>query len=79
MICLKRSRFRPLVNPMIMTQTCFASYLHLRVGNLGSEYVYWLLEGNECFTAGRFPSNPILFRSVPNNDHGKTSGRNLKG
>jgi hypothetical protein len=26
-----------------------------------------LLEGNECFTAGGFPSNPILFGSVPNN------------
>ncbi len=38
--------------------TCFDSYLHFRVGNVGSEYAYWLLEGNECYTAGGFPSNP---------------------
>ncbi len=46
--------------------TCFASYLHLRVGNVRSEYAYWLLEGNECSTAGGFPSNPILSGSAPN-------------
>jgi hypothetical protein len=29
-------------------------------------YVTCKREGNECFTAGGFPSNPILFVSVPN-------------
>jgi hypothetical protein len=42
--------------------------MHLRVGNVGSEYDYWLLEGNECSAAGGFPSNPILPGSAPNND-----------
>ncbi len=42
------------------------TYQHLRVGNVGGEYGYWLLEGNECSAAGGFPSNPILSRSVPN-------------
>ncbi len=51
---------------VVYNHTCFASSLHLRVGNVGSEYAYWLLEGNECFTAGGFPSNAILFGSVPN-------------
>jgi hypothetical protein len=46
--------------------TRFASYLHLLVGNVGGEYKYWLLEGNECSTAGGFPSNPILSGSAPN-------------
>jgi hypothetical protein len=36
------------------------------VGNVGGEYDYWLLKGNEYFTAGGFPSNPILFGSVLN-------------
>ncbi len=48
--------------------THFSSYLHLSVGNVGGEYRYdyWLLEGNECSTAGGFPSNPILSVSEPN-------------
>ena len=50
---------------VVYDHTRFASYLHLRVGNVGSEYAYWLLEGNECFTAVGFPSNAILFGSVP--------------
>ncbi len=51
---------------VVYNHTCFASYLHLRVGNVGSEYAYRLLEGSECFTAGGFPSNPILFGVVSN-------------
>ncbi len=51
---------------VVYNHTCFASYLHFRVGNVGSEYAYRLLKGNEYFTAGGFPSNPILFGSVPN-------------
>jgi hypothetical protein len=46
--------------------TCIASYRHLYVGNVGSKYGYWLLEGNECSAAGGFPSNPILSGSAPN-------------
>ncbi len=46
--------------------TRIASYRHLRVGNVGGEYGYWLLEGNECSAAGGFPSNPILSGSAPN-------------
>jgi hypothetical protein len=30
------------------------------VGNVGGEYDYWLLEGNESSAAGGFPSNLIL-------------------
>jgi hypothetical protein len=41
---------------VVYNHTCFASCLHLRVGNVGSEYSYWLLEGNECSAAGGFPS-----------------------
>ncbi len=41
------------------------------MGNVGSEYGYRLLEGSECFTAVSFPSNPILFGSVPNRDEVK--------
>ncbi len=47
--------------------TRFASYRHLHVGNVGGEYDYWLLEGNECSAAGGFPSNPILSGSALNN------------
>jgi hypothetical protein len=39
---------------------------HLHVGNVGGEYGYWLLEGNEWYSAGDFPSNPILSGSAPN-------------
>ncbi len=46
--------------------TPIASYRHLRVGNVGGEYGYWLLEGNQCSSAGGFPSNPILSGSAPN-------------
>ncbi len=46
--------------------THIATYRHLRVGNVGSEYDYWLLEGNECSAAGGFPSNSILSGSAPN-------------
>jgi hypothetical protein len=41
----------------------------LCVGNVGSEYDYWLLEGYECSAAGGFPSNPILSGSAPNRGH----------
>jgi hypothetical protein len=51
----------------VYDHTSIASYQHLRVGNVGGEYGYWLLEGNECYSAGGFPSNPILSRSMPNN------------
>ncbi len=57
---------------VVYNHTCFASYLHLRTENAGSEYAYWLLEGNECSTAGGFPSNPILFGSVPIPEHSVT-------
>ena len=50
---------------VVYAHTCFASYLHLRVGNIGREYDFWLLEGNECSAAGGFPSNPFLLRSTP--------------
>ncbi len=56
----------PALNKVVYNHTCFASYLRLRVGNVGGEYDYWLLEGNKCFTAGGFPSNPILFGPVLN-------------
>jgi hypothetical protein len=46
--------------------THIASYLHLRVGNVGGEYDYWLLEGNERSTTGGFLSKPILSGSAPN-------------
>jgi hypothetical protein len=36
-----------------------ASYRHLCVGNVGGEYRYWLLKGNERCSAGGFPSNPF--------------------
>ncbi len=36
------------------------------MGNVGSEYGYWLLEGNECSAVGGSPSNPILSGSAPN-------------
>ncbi len=51
---------------VVYDHTRIASYRHLRVGNLGSEYGYWLLEGNECSAARGFPSNPILSGSGPN-------------
>jgi hypothetical protein len=38
----------------------------LRVVNVGGEYSYWLLEGNQCSAAGGFPSNPIQSGSGPN-------------
>jgi hypothetical protein len=52
---------------VVYDHTRFASYRHLRVGNVGGEYDFWLLEGNECSAAGGFPSNPILSGSAPNN------------
>ncbi len=45
---------------VVYDHTHIASYWHLRVGNVGGEYGYWLLKGNECCSAGGFPSNPIL-------------------
>jgi hypothetical protein len=51
---------------VVYDHTRIASYRHLRVGNVGGEYGYWLLEGNECSAAGGFPSNPILSGSGPN-------------
>ncbi len=44
---------------VVYNHTCLASYLHLRVGNVGGEYDYWLLEGNKFFTAGGFPSSGL--------------------
>jgi hypothetical protein len=41
----------------VYDHTRISSY---RVGNVGGEYGYWLLKGNECCSAGGFPSNPIL-------------------
>jgi hypothetical protein len=49
--------------------THIASYRHLHVVNVGSEYGYWLLEGNECSAAGGFPGNPILSGSEPNSQN----------
>ncbi len=46
--------------------TRIASYRHLRVGNIGGEYGYWLLKGNKCYSARGFPSNPILSGSALN-------------
>ncbi len=51
---------------VVYDHTCIASYGHLRVGDIGSEYGYWLSEGNECSAAGGFPSNPILSGPAPN-------------
>ncbi len=45
--------------------TRIASYRHLRAGNVGGEYGYWLLRGTNA-DAGGFPSNPILSGSAPN-------------
>jgi hypothetical protein len=61
MICLKPLLGLPGL-PMIVTckikvvynHTGIASYWHLRVGNVGGEYSYWLLEGNECCMLGVF-------------------------
>jgi hypothetical protein len=44
---------------VVYDHTLIASYRHLSVGNVGSEYGYWLLEGNECSAAGGF--QVILF------------------
>ena len=52
---------------VVYDHTLIASYRHLRVGNVVGEYGYWLLKGNECCSAGGFPSNPILSGSAPNN------------
>jgi hypothetical protein len=54
---------------VVSDHNCIASYRHLHVGNVGGEYGYWLLEGNESYSAGGFQSNPILSGSVPNNIH----------
>jgi hypothetical protein len=51
---------------VVYDHTRFASYPHLRVGNVGSEYDYWLLKRNKCSAAGGLPSNPILCGSAPN-------------
>ncbi len=52
---------------VVYDHTRIASYRRLRVGNVGGEYSYWLLKGNECYSAGGFPNNPILSWSAPNN------------
>ncbi len=44
----------------VYDHTRIASYRRLRVGNVGGEYGYWLLKGNESCSAGGFLSNPIL-------------------
>ncbi len=49
---------------VVYDYTRIASYRRLRVGNVGDEYGYWLLKGNECCSAGGFPSNPC--RTVTN-------------
>jgi hypothetical protein len=51
---------------VVYNHTLIASYRRLRVWTVGGEYGYWLLKGNECCSAGGFPSNPILSRSAPN-------------
>jgi hypothetical protein len=51
---------------VVYDHTHIATYRHLHVGNVGGEYGYWLLEGNECYSARGFPSNPILSGSAPN-------------
>jgi hypothetical protein len=50
----------------VYDHTRIASYRHLRSGKVGGEYGYWLLKGNECCSAGGFPSNSILSGSAPN-------------
>ena len=37
----------------------------MRAWNVGGEYGYWLLKGNECCFGGGFSSNPILSGSPP--------------
>jgi hypothetical protein len=51
---------------VVYDHTRIASYQRLHVGNVGGEYSYWLLNGNECCSAGGFPSNPTLSGSAPN-------------
>ncbi len=51
---------------VVYDHTRIASYRHLHVGNVGGEYSYWILKGNECSSAGGFPSNLILLESAPN-------------
>ncbi len=41
------------------------------MGYVGGEYGYRLLEGNECYSARGFPSNPILSGSAPNSSKKK--------
>ena len=52
---------------VVYDHTRIASYERLRAGNVGGEYGYWLLKGNECSTAGGSPSNPILSGFALNN------------
>ncbi len=56
---------------VVYDHTRIASYRHLRVGDIGSEYGYWLLEENKCSAAGGFPSKPILSGSAPNKPYEK--------
>ncbi len=51
---------------VVYDHTHIALNRHLCVGNVGGEYGYWLLKGNECYSAGGFPSNPILSGSALN-------------
>ncbi len=84
MICLKPFRFPPLVfhdpDPqeikVVYDHTRIASYRHLPVGNVGGEYGYWLLRGNECCSAGGFPNNPVL--SGPRRTVGFKTSNSLK-
>jgi hypothetical protein len=62
---------------VVYDHTRIASYLHLLVGNVGGEYGYWLLKGNECSSAGGFPSNPILSGSAPNTNYVGEGQKNL--
>ncbi len=51
---------------VVYDHTRIASYRHLCVGNVGGEYGFWLLKGNECSSAGGFLRNRILSGSTPN-------------
>jgi hypothetical protein len=52
------------------------------VGNVGGQYDYWLLEGNECSAAPAargFPSNPILSGSARTHVKKESMKRKIQG
>ncbi len=63
--CLSHDRYLHEIK-VVYDHTHIVSYRHLSVGNVGGEYGYWLLEGNEYSTAGGFSSDPFLSGSAPN-------------